>query len=290
MIPPRGFKAELYPLRHHFNYVYGLTAGTSETVATIATFVKNYKGVGAPNTIIVNPHHGSFETETGAICAPMSIIDKFSVLMSFTLTEDALADGVEAIRIKYMPIFTSFAHRIAEVDQKSTTSVAAILELTSDATQEDITPAFDTKLATGAAANEKNHPVSTANFTEVFGTLNLTTNVAMEGVPFDNATLFKALRYYTNKGALSSCIGKMKTITLTKNRPEYHTFIRRPVPRDVRRIQPYSYFGMLTAIDIDSNPQQIYYTGAMTVDKVAVGVKMTINYHEWHPEHNQDSA
>lgn len=288
MIPPRGFKAEQYPLFHHFIYSVGLNLGTATNNSTILTFVKNYKGANDPSTVIVNPHDTDLDAETGAICTPMSIIDKLQYSMHFTLTEDAIDDGHTAVKVKYMPIFTSFPHRLEEADIDTSLTVAALLELTKDATQEDVTPAFSTDMVGGVAANQRTHPVSTVNFTEVFGTLNLGTDLVMEGVPWDSNVFFKASKRYTNKGALNSCHGNMRTITLTKTRPTFSVFSRRFVPRDVRRIVPYSYLGMLLHLPIDSDIEQPYYSGAVSSGKAAVGVKAIIDYHEWNPNHNQD--
>jgi len=288
MIPPRGFKAEMYPLRHRIAYAFGLGALTDTSNSTIMTFVKNYKQSVKADTITTNPHNPNLDVETGAICNKMSIIDKLSISMHFTLTEDALADGIESLKVMYMPIFTVFGEKLDSVDTVTTTTAAAVLELTKDATAEDITPAFGTKLFTAAGNADKNHPVSSVNFTEVFGTLNLTTNVAMEAVPFFNLTLQRALKYYTNKGAIRSMIGRMRWITLTKQRPTVSIYIRKFVPRAVRRILPYSFFGMLVHTPIDSDSEAPYWTGAVTTSKVHVGVKCLVNYHEWNIDNIQE--
>ncbi len=288
MIPPRGFKAELYPLRHRLVYSFGLTNGAAAKNTAMITLVKNYKSVTDPNLVIVNPHDTDLDYDAGSICAPMSIIDKLSLSMSFNLTEDGLADGVDNLKVQYMPIFTSFPHRLEEVDIDTSLSVASILELTKDATQEDVTPAHAIKLVSGAAANHKAFPVSTVNFTEVFGTMNLTTDTQPEGIPWDSDVFFKASSMFTNKGALGSCHGRMRTLHLTRQRPQSRVFIKTFVPRDVRRIVPYSFFGMLVHVPMDDDIDSPYYTGVMTGTTPCLGFKCIVQYHEWNPQHNQE--
>ncbi len=288
MIPPKGFKAELYPLRHHLKYSFGLTNGAVAKNSAMITIVKHYKGSNDPTGIIVNPHDEDLMYETGSICGKMSIIDKMKINMAFTLTEDGLADGIDTLRVQYMPIFTSFPHRLDEVDVDTSLSVASILELTKDATQEDITPAHSTKLVHGAALNQLPFATSTVNLTEVFGLMNLTTDTQPEGIPWDSTTFFKALTMFTNKGALKSCIGQMRSINLSRQRPLARVFINRFPPRDVRRIVPYSFFGMLIHVPMDTDETSPYYTGVMTGTTPCVGFKAIIDYHEWNSGHNQE--
>ncbi len=286
MIPPKGFKAMLNPLRHKFAYSVGLsTVGVLNS--TIITLVKNYKPVNNPNLVIVNPHAAGFDVETGAICGPMSIVDRLKLSMTFSMTKEATDDSMDAVKVQWMPIFGSFAEKYEAADDKTGTSVAALLELTKAGTEEDITPAFASKL-TVVGSSDLLHPVTTVNFTEVFGTLNLTTDTKMEAVPWDSDTFFSALKYYTNKGALAACVGKMRTITLTKNRPVAKVFINKFVPRPVRRIVPYSYFGILLHVPDETNPAQYYMSTDATSGLGQVGVKALISFDEWNIDHNQE--
>ncbi len=293
MIPPKGFKATLYPLRHTFHYACGLSAFTSTMNSTMLTLVKNYKGVNAPNTIEVNPKNSGFMVETGAICAPMSIIDKLTLNLRFNLTEVAFsADKIISLNMQWTPIFFSFPEKLDAVDDKSTNTVAGILELTKDATQEDVTPAFGTKLPVDGPSDVV-HPTTSQNFTEVFGTLNLTTNTGMEAVPFNNQMFYDALRYYTNRGALKACIGKTRKFTLStslagRGGSVKNFFIKKFVPRAVRRIVPYSFFAILIHVPLVSQPAQVYADADLTSSKAHVGVRATVHYHEWNADHYQE--
>ncbi len=290
MIPPRGFKQEQYPLHHKFNYSAGLNVKAAAQNSTMFTLVKNYTdATNDPTSIIVNPHHASFEVETGAICGPMSIIDKLRLTLKFNITENFTdIDNLASLNMSWMPIFFSFPEKLDAADDKTTTTVASILSLTKDATKEDITPAFATDLS-ALGDSVLTHPVSTANFAEVFGTLNLTTDLAMEGVPHNHDTFIRALRYYTNKGALKACVGKTRYLTLSKTRPSKTYHLNKFVPRAVRRIVPYSYFGILVHMPLATQPEQVYITPNPTTSIAHVGVKALVAYDEWNPSHIQDA-
>ncbi len=295
MIPPQGFKATLYPLRHKFKYGTGLSAVTATDNTTILTLVKNYTDTtNVPSSIKVNPMHGSFEVETGAICGPMSIIDRLKLTLKFNLTKLSIStDKFITVSASWMPIFFSFPEKLDAADDKTTTTVAAILELTKDATKEDITPAFAAKLPVGGSSVTV-HPTSSANFNEVFGTLNLTTNTAMEGVPFDNEVFHNALRYYSNKGALKACIGKTRRFTLSTaggSSAAFKTFhLDKFVPRPIRRIVPYTYFGILIHVPLILDAAATHQDAAGTADVAHIGIKATVSYDEWNLDHDQDMS
>ncbi len=290
MKPPPGFLAERYPLRHSFRYGTGLCAGSGDGInSTILTLVKNYKGVNLPDTINVNPHHGSFDKETGAICAPMSIIDKLKLTITFSLLSTVWeTDKHRAMKIQWMPIFTSFPEKLDSVDDTTSQTALDILELTKDATQEDITPTFTGTSLPVQGASETTHPVTTANFTEVFGTLNLTTDLIQESVAWNSSTFFNAVKYYTNKGAIRSMTGQMRTITLSETNPTKTVHINKFVPRAIRRIVPYSYFGILIHIPTESDHMQVYYSTAVSSALPHIGVKLITHYNEWNSDHLQE--
>ncbi len=111
----------------------------------------------------------------------------------------------------------------------------------------------------------------------------------MEGVAFDKDTFHKALKYYTNKGALRACVGKTRFIKLTSERSSASIHINKFVPRAIRRIVPYTYFGILLHLPLETEFGADYYTTALTADLAHVGVKALITYDEWNPEHDQES-
>jgi len=291
MIPPAGFKATLYPLRHKFGYSAGLSFVTETMNSTMFTLVKNYKTAGPAADIIVNPSNALFEVETGAICAPMSIIDKLKLTLRFNLTDHGNATNkIKNCSLSWTPIFFSFPEKLDAADDKTTDTVAAILSLTKDATNEDITPAFATKLPVDGTS-DLTHPISTANLTESAAILNLTTDLTMEGVPFNQDRFFNALRYYTNKGALKACIGSTRNVKLSSTgqgsiSKTFH--INKFVPRAIRRIVPYTFFAILIHVPLNTQFNQGYYSGTVVASKSDIGVKALITYDEWNIDHKQE--
>ncbi len=286
MIPPSGFKSTLYPLRHKLKYAVGIDAGTAAINSTIFTLVKNYKSANAATVVDVNPSHASFDTETGAICGKMSIIDRLKLTLKFNLTRAFIGVNNIALSVQWTPIFFSFPEKLDAADDETTATVATILSLTKDATEEDITPAFGTKIVS-VATSSLVHPTSSVNFTEVFGTLNLTTNTQMEGVPFDKDRFHDALKFYTNKGALKACIGQTRSMVLTQDRPQKTYHIDKFVPRAIRRIVPYTYFGILIHVPLESDVSQAFFSTTLATSP-SVGVKAICTYDEWNIDHNQD--
>ncbi len=291
MIPPRGFVAERYPLRHKFQYGFGLNVLNGALGATICTIVKGSKDTGMTkaNAIEVNPHNSLFLQETGALCHQMSILEKIKISMHFTLTEDAITDGCKSMTVKYMPIFVSFPEKLASTDAETGFTAASVLELVGDATNEDVTPLFTNNACPqGAGVSGTTHPMSTVNDTEVFGDMNLTGDTTMEPVTWDNDLFYNAVKFFTNKGAIRSMVGQQRDIRLTDRSPTKHVFINKFVPGAVRRIVSHSYFGMLFLLPQDNDYEQSFYSGATTDAKPHVGIKMLTTYHEWNSDHIQD--
>ncbi len=291
MIPPRGFKAELYPLRHQFLYAGGLNGVTGTLNSTMVSIVRSSgdSAMNNPDTINTNPHHPSFKVETGPLVHQMSIIEKIKMQMQFTLTEDALADGMKSATVKYMPIFMSFPEKMASTDEETGATAASILEVVSDATNEDVTPLYNTvDMPVSAGNSDLQMPMSTVNDTEVFGDLNLTVNLLVEGVAWNNKQFFEALRFFTNKGAISSMVGKQRSIHLTDTHPTQRIFINKFPPRAVRRIVPHSAFFMLLHMPLDSKSDQAFYSGALTSAKSHIGYKLNVTFNEWNADHLQE--
>ncbi len=287
MIPPRGFTTERYPLRHRMKYAFGLSCTSAAMNSCMVTLVKNYKTITDARTIDVNPHHANFVTDGGAVCQPMSIIDKLQLNVKINLTKHGFSNqALRHLRVIVRPIFFSFPEKLDAADEKSTATVASILEVVKDATEEDVTPLHGTKLPDIAGASDLDHPLSTVNLAETTAIANLTTDNTMEDVAWDEDTFQTAIKYYTNKGALKACVGKSRTVTLQEHRP-YTLNINKFVPRAIRRIVPYTFFGLLVHVPRDPDFGQFYWSEARVAAKPDVGVKILVRYDEWHPDMNQ---
>ncbi len=290
---PKGLKAEEHPLKHKFRYSFGLTASVANANCAYITLVKNYKGVTSPTTTKVNPMNSGIDLETGAICAPMSIIQNLTLHLQFSALSAILDDEMIDVKFSWMPVFGSFPEKYdADDTGGSGGTVAAMLQLTKDVTQEDITPITTNKLKVPGTSDTL-FPVSTVNLGEVYNThLNMTTDLAMEDCPFDQTAFYNLMQYGTNKGALRSCVGKIRhgKVSYKSSGPGISSksyFIKKFVPRPVRRIVPYSFFGILIWLPLVPEHGQTYTEDvSLQSTENHVGIKAHINYDEWNIEHD----
>ncbi len=308
MRPPRGFEAEKFPLRHHLIYAYGLGLNSDNANTVFMPLVRASKNTTAtspltlPETIQVNPHNSAFEEDSGSLCAQMSIIDRLTISLKFAMTSNCnprahtsgtstsevfTGDSIKALKFLWRPIFNIYPEKMDATDDDTTLSVAAILGMTKDATNEDVVAITTNNLPSANAT--KLHPMSTVNGVEAFTDFNLTTDTILEDHVFDEDLLQTALRRYTNKGALRSCLGRTRHVTLSQSRPYANFYISKFVPRAIRRIQPYGMFGIQVHMPIEADIDQHFTASiAATAGVAHLGVKCIANYHEWNSEHDQD--
>ncbi len=308
MRPPKGFENEKYPLRHRviFSTGLGLKSDTQNTVFMPLVMSSTDMGTNPqPDTVIVNPHNTAFVEDTGPLVRQMSIIDRLTISLKFSMThycgpahlasgtagpnfDDGVyvGDDVPAFKFLWRPIFNVYPEKMDAADDDTGTTVAGILAMTKDATFEDIVAVTTNKLPTLGPA-ELPHPLSSVNDIQVFGDFNMTTNTAMEDHVFDESLLQTALRRYTNKGALRSCLGRTRHVTLTRAKPYMNFYIDKFVPNAIRRVQPYGLLGIQVHLPIDSQIGQLFMTKSTGTGIPHLGIKLIANYHEWNFEHDQ---
>ncbi len=299
MRPPKGFENEKYPLRHRLINAFGLsiTSGTLNTAFIPIVMGSLDMASDDPETIVVNPHNTAYVEDTGPLCRQMSIIDRMTISLKFnmincgpeneTATDTFTGDDIPVFKFLWRPIFGVYPEKLDAADDDTGTTVAAILGLTKDATFEDVVPLTTTKLAT-AAPSELALAVSAINDVQVFGDFNMTTNTAMEEHVFDETLLHDALRRYTNKGALRSCMGRTRHVTLSRsNKPFHNVYLDKFVPRAIRRIQAYSFFGIQVHLPFQSEVDQMFLQQTPSNAVPHLGVTCIANYHEWNVEHDQ---
>ncbi len=304
MRPPKGFKAEEYPLRHRLVHAFQLAIGSDNANTAFLPLVRSSKNAGGgvlnlPSTIQVNPHNSDYEEETGPLCQQMSIIDRLRISMKFTMLEQCdtlhetaagtfLGDSIQAFSFLWRPIFNVYPEKMDAADDDTTNTVAAILGMTKDDTNEDVVPVTTNNLPVGGAS-DTDLPISTTNVdAEVFGDYNMSTDLIMEDHVFDEDLLQSGLRRFTNKGALRSCLGRTRHVTLSQNRRYHNVYLDKFVPRAIRRIQPFALFGIQVHIPIHTHVSQHFLGTAPSTSLGHLGVKIITNYHEWNSEFDND--
>ncbi len=227
MRPPKGYRAEEYPLRHRLIHQFGLGLGAESVNTALLPIVMHSNEMDkTADLVVVNPHNTNFEEDGGPLCRDMSIIDRMRISLKFQMTAEcenlretsgtygangqtaAVFSGDTILSFKFLwrPIFNVYPEKLDAADDDTGTTVAAILGLTKDATFEDIVPVTTNNLP-AAGPSQSDLPVSTVNAVQVFGDFNMTDDLFMEDHVFDEDLLQTALRRYTNKGALRSCLG-----------------------------------------------------------------------------------
>ncbi len=297
MIPPRGFKAEQYPLRHRLAFSAALSLETATKNTVFLPIVMGSTDMDTePTAVIVNPHNPAYVEDAGPLCRQMSIIDRMRISLKFNMTEDCndlqetaagtfTGDSIHAFHFMWRPIFGSFKEKLDAKDDDTGISVATILALTHTEAEEDVVPLTTTKL-TSAGSADKVLPSSTVNAVQVFGDMNMTSDFTMEEHVWDEDQFHKALRRFTNKGALRSMVGRTRNVTLTRNQPYKNFYLDKFVPRVIRRIVPYSFMGIQVHLPVIADIGQVYQLTA-PVSSGHLGIKCIANYHEWNPEHEQ---
>ncbi len=299
MIPPRGFKSELYPLRHRLIHSFGLGLATENLNSAYIPLVMGSTDMAStnPETIVVNPHNSNYVEDTGPLVRQMSIIDKLSMSLKFNLTEGCndlaetaagvfTGDGLQSIHMLWRPIFGSFTEKLDSTDDETGLTAAAVLGLTHDATNKDVVPITTNKLPI-IGQSDLSLPMSKDNDIQVFGDYNMSSNVTMEDHVWDEDIFQTALRRATNKGAIRSLVGRTRHFTLTRSRPYKNFFLDKFVPRAIRRIVDFSFLGIQIHIPFITDVEQTYH--ATNLSAVAhVGVKCITHFHEWNAEHDQD--
>ncbi len=304
MRPPKGFENEKYPLRHRLihSFSLGMVADTHNTALIPLVMSSTDMGTNPqPDTIVVNPHNADYVEDAGPLVRQMSIIDRMKISIKFAMThwcnpahhsagqstaELFEGDDIPVFTFLWRPIFNVYPEKLDAADDDTGTTVAAILGLTKDSVFEDIVPVTTNKLPTGGPITPT-LPMSSVNDIQVLGDYNMTTNTQMEDHVFDEDLLQAALRRYTNKGALRSCLGRTRHVTLTRAKPYANFFIDKFVPRAIRRVQPYGFFAIQIHLPIQTHVSQQFMAKAGTAGVAHLGVKMITNFHEWHVEHDQ---
>ncbi len=285
--PPRGLKSQENPLKHRFGYAFGLSAVTGTMNSAWITLVRNDKLCTQANakTILVNPHNTSADTETGPVCTPMSIVQNIRLTLMFS--KGMSSNKEHPIKFSWTPFFAQFPEKYDASDDDTGVSVASVMQLTKDDANEDIVPLTTNKLPVVSGADD-DHPLSTVNLAEAFDThYNMTTDDAMEDTPFNNDTFHTLLAVGSNKGALKACLGKTRHVTLRYQGPQTKNFyIKKFVPRSIRRIMPFTFFGILIHVPIQTEPDSFYQDVNLTASKAHIGVKAIVRYDEWNEQHD----
>lgn len=284
--PPKGYNQMEYPLPHKFDYKFELSPETAATNSTICSLIQCREGLTAIETIEVNPANTAFAEETGPVNAPNSIIPRMNVSIDAQLNRSLTeTDRIKFLKINYMPIYISFVDSLTAMDYKTDTEIEDILELEHVVASKTVIPTFNSTDLLLAG----NHPLNTVHIAEAFTGWGLTTDAKMEGVSFDSELMWDALAYYSNSGMLSKVMGNWRTALVTEHKP-FHFSSNNYTNPSVKRMNEYTYCGILFHVPLVDTPRQYYDSTDITEASSAVRFNVRVRYDEWNSQFNQTNA
>jgi len=229
--PPKGYNQDDFPLPHRMFYGFALDFSSATKNETMLTYLRTSKDSVDPETIEVHRKNTNFAVDGGPVICYDSIVNKMLITKRFVFTKHAhVTDQIPRIHISTMKIMGAHEDSWTPADELTTTDTASILQVTDDATKEDVTPTFNgTKLN-----NANNQPLSTVTMPEAFGDYNLTTSAVLEGVANNFALIRNAEHFYTNGGKLKTLHKNIKSINLSQNKRFHNVFESKFLPSIVR--------------------------------------------------------
>lgn len=281
--PPPGYDKRDHPLPHEFTYKNDLSLGTSAINSLMMTYLRTSTLSVAPSTIDVNPKHTNFAIDGGALICYDSIVQQMQIITTYSLTVAAAALALSRLRIFDQNIMGAFEDSWTPADDATTATTAEVLEVTSDTTKEDVTPAFSgTSLAT-----EQDQPISLVTGTETAAEYNLTTDLKMESVPFDLDEIRDANQYYSIRNKIRSITGRVRSRLLTVNRNTWSYSETKFTPRNVRFGNPHLFFAKRCILPLKTDPNQVL-SDQTTIDSAGhITVTCKVRFNEWNPDFNQ---
>lgn len=279
--PPKGFGSINYPLPHTFENFFTLGADTSTKYATMIPLFRATETISAVEGIEVNPSNPAFGEQTGSLIAMNSIVPKITLNMHIALTQPAIeTDKIRTLKVKWMPIYTAFLDSLTAEDTKTATEIEDILLLTHNTDNKDVHPTYS-----GADLNVGTVPMTTRGTTEAFGDIGLTTDTKLEAVNFVEATFWDAMRYYSNKQKLAKVVGKVHSVTISRDRP-YTYFSDNFTMPTVKRGNPYTgCFILFWLPQAGETGQHVQAADITDIDHIYAN--LTTHYSEWNADMDQ---
>ncbi len=227
----RFVKQTQYPQPHDMYLSVLLNGDTANKNCTIFPAITHDEAMLASgkNT---HPEHASFAETDAANCCAESKIFRIETTMTVTLTKGALStDEVVALKFAFMTIHSAFEDLDAK-DELTSATVGSVLELTSETTDRQTYPIYDTNKLTerysGSGTVDAAHE-------------NLTTNQILENVAFDPDLYYDALNYYTISDKLKKVQDGLRWMTLTRDKPKrIIKFMQKP---NTKSMNPYTFLG-----------------------------------------------
>ncbi len=270
-------KVEMYAQPHDIRCEVAFELDDATLDSTIIPIAFYDEGMGTPTALETHPENAAFAViAQQANCFINSRINIVLANIRFSLTSKALDENLPAVRMAFMPITMSFIDDYTAIDELSTLEIQDVLEMQTESTDNQGGPLY-------VAATDL--PEATAS-TGLLATTTpfLDTDTGLEAVAFNVLNYYNMLHFMTNSGKLKATQQGLKWFTLSANNPTRNFDIR--IRPKVKRMNKFTYFGVLVHVPIHSTMDQIVNTGDITAATQYVSVHMRSRYSEWNQDFN----
>ncbi len=265
-----------YPRPHDFenSYMHGIETGV-DNQATIYPIMMYDEGLGAPDAYNAHPENSSFATAGEPNCFVESRVNTIKCNVHFSLTKACLeTDKIHAVRCAFMPIFMAFKDNYTAIDEVANFEVQDSLEMQFETTDRQGYPLYNGVKMANSYTNSGLLP------TNVPG---LTATQIIEGVPFVTNAFYDSIHWLTISGKVKGSVGGLKWFTLTRSKPVKR--IKIFIKAKVKRMNPYTFCGLLTIVPKVDTPDQYAISGETTnVNHVKVDINTRFN--EWNQDYD----
>lgn len=270
-----------YPLPHNIKlkWTFSLEPTVVNNATNFPIIIQDEAKL--PASVFTNPEHSSFAETSNPNCSPMSEVNSIFMSLRFTLTKGFLTtDASHALRFAFMPIHLAFKEDYIAIDELTSVETQDVLEMTTESTD---------RQGYGLYNNIKvAEPFSNSSLlgADVPG---LDTSQKLESIAFDPELFYDALNYYTIAGKLKTIQDGLRWITLTKQNPSRNILIKQK--RDTKRMNPYTYNGVIIYVPGVDTLDQIVMGGAdTTADLPHIVVNASMRYLEWNNKFHNERA
>ncbi len=249
-----------------------------ETInSTIVPIAFYDEGLGAPTSKETNPRNASFAVLADeANCFVGSRINMINAEFRVSITSKVLDDNIPAIRYAMMPIFMAFKENYTAIDELSSAEIQDVLELQTESTDRQGGALY----VAGADVAEKASNRALVGLNTPF----LDTDTGLEGVAFDPNGYYDMIHFKTNGQMLAKSTGGLRWSTVSPNFPvKRHRYAIHP---KVKRMNEFTYYGMLLHFPIGGNQEQYESLANLTVATAYIHVDWNIRYNEWNEDFN----
>ncbi len=254
-----------YPLRHHWEGTFDLSMDTAAKRSTYISLLAADQGLVNPEDVQVNPSNDNFQSTTSHTCFPMSVVNKVRVrlMMSIPPNSDSFIQNFptaaeSALTVVNGGMMNSVLYKTClihgafdvwdQVDEISTSTVADVLRLQKEASNANqIHPIFSGTDLVNATCSDTTIPAG------------LTTDSDLENVAFVEDT------FEDDMQGLSTTTGLLKKVTsgglrthILRRDNSFYTKRWYTVPGDVKRMNRWTYCGLLFTVPGTDSQEQFY--------------------------------